>query len=297
MKKLFIAAAAAFCFSACTKEDVISVPSFDVTTDKATYQLGDTVRFKFTGDADYLSMYSGETGSNYIYKGRTRAEGTVTVSVAARLRNANGAKTLSLFLINDIDPLRDSASVVAAPWIDISSRLNIPTANTNLTEPLGTADITDLTQPNKPIYFAWKFKSENSTVTVQPRWTIGTMDLVNELPDGSQTTVAKVAQMGWKNVSVENSAYAWINSGSSIYTNAPAKNSGDTENWTVSGPLYPDAIKRDYPKAIKDIIAVMPQTYEYIYSAKGTYKVYFIALNSRNGKSETITREVEITIE
>ncbi|WP_017259908.1 DUF5017 domain-containing protein [Pedobacter arcticus] len=296
MKKIFIAAAVALCFSACTKENVVNLPSFDVTTEKATYKLGDTVRFKFSGDADYLSMYTGETGSNYIYKDRTRAEGKVTVTANTNLRNDNGVKTLSLFVITDLNPLRDSASVVDAPWIDISDRVTIPVLTTGTSVSIGTADITDLTKPNKPIYLAWKFASNNSTTAVQPRWTITVMNLFNELPDGSKTTIAGIAQMGWKGVSVKNSAYAWI-LGPTIYTNAPAKNSGDTENWAVSGPLYPDAITRDYPKAIKDIIAVMPADYEYIYKAKGTYKVYFVALNSRNGISETITKEVEITIE
>lgn len=296
MKKLNIAIAAVLLFSACTKEDQIHTPSFDVTTDKVTYKLGDTVRFNFTGDSDYLSMYTGETGSKYLYKDRTRAEGKVTVTVSANLRNDNAAKTLSLFLLTDLNPLRDSASVVDAKWIDISNRLNIPTASTNVGTPIGTADISDLTKPNKPVYFAWKFASLNSVTAVQPRWTITVMNLINELPDGTKTTVASVNQMGWKGISVKNPAYNWVTTGG-LFTNAPAKNSGDTENWAVSGPLYPDAITRDYPTSIKDIIAVMPSTYEYIYKAKGTYKIYFVALNSRNGESSSITKELEVTIE
>ncbi len=296
MKKLFIAVAVALCFSACTKENEVNTPSFDVTTDKVTYKLGDTVKFKFSGEADYLSMYTGETGSTYIYKDRIRAEGKVTLTINANLRNDNGVKTLSLFLLTDLNPKRDSASVVDAPWIDISNRFNIPILTTGSGVPLGTADITDLTKPNKPIYFAYKFESLNSVTAVQPRWTITLMNLFNELSDGTKMTVAAVNQMGWKAISVKNPAYAWITTGG-LYTNAPAKNSGDTENWAVSGPLYPDAITRDYPKAIKDIIAVMPLGYDYIYKTKGTYKVYFVALNSRNGISETITKEVDITIE
>jgi hypothetical protein len=295
-KKLFIAVIAGLFFSACTKEDTVDMPSFNVTTDKTVYQLGDTVRFNFSGDADYLSVYTDEAGSKYEYKDRTRADGKVSLSINANLRNSDGTKTLSVLLLTNLNPLRDSASVVTAPWKDISDRFTIPTANTGSGVPLGTVDITDLVEPNKPVFFALKFQSLNSVLNVQPRWTITAMNLVNELPDGIRTTVASVNQMGWKAISVKNPAYNWITTGG-LYTNAPARNSGDTENWAVSGPLYPDAITRDYPKAIKDIITVMPRTYEYIYKARGTYKIYFVALNSRNGKSSTITKNVEVTIE
>ncbi len=296
MKKLILVIAVALCFSACTKEDTVKSPSFNVTTEKATYNLGDTVKFKFTGETDYLSVYTGEIGSRYIYKDRTRAEGKVTVAANANLRNGNGLKTLSLFLITEINPLRDSASVVDANWIDISDRVNIPVISTNVGLPIGTADITDLVKPNKPVYFAFKYKSANDPNAVQPRWTITSMTVANELPDGTVNTIASVAQMGWKTVGVKNIAYNWITP-STIYINAPAKNSGDTENWAVSGPLYVDAITRDYPKSIKDIIEVTPPTYEFFYKTKGTYKVHFIALNSRNGKSEQTIKELEITIQ
>ena len=295
MKKLFLIAAVALCLGACTKEDVVKSPSFDVTTDKVSYNLGDTVRFKFTGDTDYLSVYTGEVGSRYVFRDRTRAEGKVTVTANANLRNGNGLKTLSLFLITELNPLRDSASVVDANWIDISDRVNIPVVSTGVGLPIGIADITDLAKPNKPVYFAFKYKSANDANAVQPRWTITSMTVANELTDGTVNTIATIAQMGWKTVGVKNTAYNWITP-STIYTNAPAKNSGDTENWAVSGPLYVDAITRDYPTAIKDIIAVTPPNYEYIYKTKDTYKVHFIALNSRNGNSESITKELEITI-
>ncbi|MNY35238.1 hypothetical protein D3C86_1696310 [compost metagenome] len=101
--------------------------------------------------------------------------------------------------------------------------------------------------------------------------------------------------MGWKAIGVKNPTYGWTTSGG-LFTSAPAKNSGDTENWAVSKALYVDAVNKDYGVSIKDMITAMPNQFEYIYLTKGTYKVTFVGKHSRNDQSADVVREVEITI-
>ena len=69
MKKILILLSGVL-LMAC-QHDVVYEVDYNVTLDPAnTYYAGDPVKFNFTGDVDNLVFYSGETGSQYIYKDR-----------------------------------------------------------------------------------------------------------------------------------------------------------------------------------------------------------------------------------
>jgi hypothetical protein len=303
MKKILLIALIGLSLTSCTKEDDnVSVPTFDVSLEKHTYSLGDTVRFKFSGDADYLTMYSGQAGSNYAFKDRTRAEGIIRCDIFANLRNtpAGAPRSLSVFVTTELNPLRDSASVFSANWIDISDRFKIPFGTaTGVQVSLDTATLNDIAKPNKPLFFALRVKTPNHPTSPQDRWTIARFNVTNKLEDGTVNNVATIGIMGWKFFNILNlPTYGFSLSGTSIINaTAAPRGSGDTENWAVSGPVYPDAAIRDYPKTIKNQIELIPEEYPFVYTKKGTYKAVFVALNSRNGQTTTTTKEVEITIE
>jgi hypothetical protein len=52
-------------FASCSKKLSIDPLSFAVTTKSATYNVGDTVNFNFTGNPDIISFYSGLPGNTY----------------------------------------------------------------------------------------------------------------------------------------------------------------------------------------------------------------------------------------
>src|SRR5690606_712161 len=133
----------------------------------------------------------------------------------------------------------------------------------------------------------------------QDRWAIGKVLIQNTYNDGSGTSiVGEIKNMGWKTLNVKNDPiHGWIVNATTLNQTTAARDAKETENWVVSGPVYPDAANRDYPQTVKDILEVLPETYEYVYKAAGTYKVYFVAINSRNGNTTTITKELEITIQ
>jgi len=298
MKKLFIAVLTGLLFSACTKEEV-EAPSVEVSVDKVTYNLGDTVRFKFSGNADYLAMYSGESGSKYENRDRLRADGKITCEITTRLLNTLGARSLWIYATTDLNALRDSASIVNANWIDISNRYTIPTVAQTVQTAIGTADLSDIVKPSKPLYIAFRSNVKTIATGAQDRWTIGKVLIQNQYNDGSGTSiVGEIKNMAWKTLNVKNDPiHGWTVTSTTISLSTAARDAKETENWVVSGPLYPDAANRDYPKTVKDILQVLPETYEHVYKAKGVYKAYFVSLNSRNGQTTTTTREVEITIQ
>jgi len=56
----------------CVQQDIVGEVDFSVTLDSANvFRIGEPVRFNFTGDADYIVFYSGETGHEFCYKDRT----------------------------------------------------------------------------------------------------------------------------------------------------------------------------------------------------------------------------------
>jgi hypothetical protein len=294
MKKIYLSIFIGLLFSSCDKTEV-QEPVFDVSVDKSSYNLGDTVKFKFTGSVDYLTMYSGEPGFKYENKDRTTAPGQVLLNIKANLRNGTQQNTLSLLATNELGTARELDDVMSAPWTDITDRFTMPMATTGVSVDIGTADLTDLKKAGKPLYLAFRYRGVNSTTTVQPNWTITIFNLVNKVDDKTSLTVGALSAMGWKAIGVKNPTYGWTTSGG-LFTSAPAKNSGDTENWAVSKALYVDAVNKDYGVSIKDMITAMPNQFEYIYLTKGTYKVTFVGKNSRNDQSTDVVREVEITI-
>jgi hypothetical protein len=70
MKKILymmFAALSLLFFSHCEKVETAD-PDFDVVAERATYRAGEEISFNFTGNADFLVFYSGETGNDYRHR-------------------------------------------------------------------------------------------------------------------------------------------------------------------------------------------------------------------------------------
>lgn len=77
-----------FMTAGCQNDDVES-PSLEVTTEKTTYKVGEVVESRFSGYADFLTIFTGVDnytagsvegtfkGSRYIYRERTSEPGTM----------------------------------------------------------------------------------------------------------------------------------------------------------------------------------------------------------------------------
>lgn len=74
MKKLPVIIAIAFSVSAlfaCSQDNIVNGVEFRVALDPSnTYVAGEPVRFNFSGDADFIVFYSGETDHEYRYRDR-----------------------------------------------------------------------------------------------------------------------------------------------------------------------------------------------------------------------------------
>lgn len=74
IKKIFLLPILFLVITACNKKNVVE-PGFSVITDPAvtTLKANVPVTFLFTGNPDYITFYSGETGHEYQYKDRITA--------------------------------------------------------------------------------------------------------------------------------------------------------------------------------------------------------------------------------
>ena len=111
---------------ACVKEDV-DRPTFDVPDKDVAVNVGDSLHFNFTGDANIITFYSGEPGSVYEYKDRTQKEleGTVELSFATRVMNSYDLpREVDVMVSTDFNGNYTFDDVSAANWTNISDRFS-----------------------------------------------------------------------------------------------------------------------------------------------------------------------------
>jgi hypothetical protein len=304
MKKIvFIAILIAMC-SACQKEQV-KAPEFDVTTTKSTYKAGEYVVFEMTGNPDYITLYTGETGSRYIYNKRYTAAGTPKLQFTSQRANGTQTGSLQLMVSADFkgvgaDTATTTANIAGATWTDITSRA---TWSTGTAVASGAIDLSDFPL-DKPLFFAFKYNGASGSI--QNKWTISALTFTNTLPDQSVYTIANLSSAaianygvgsvispGWVGYKVANN-YNWvISSGASLIITGATPATAATavsEAWTFTGGITLNRIANDIGTPIKETSGrLAPSEYPFLYKETGTKTVTFVATNSSiYGQEETV---------
>lgn len=332
MRRSYIIAIAALALAACNKKQDVPSPTFSVTAVKnngsapASFAPGDTVNFKFTGNPNIITFYSGEVGKRYQYINRTQAVGTAQLQFTSQ--RANGTQTGSLSLLVSADfkgvalktlagvQVRDTAvtnaNIAAATWTDITSRATIPTTTTATAS--GVIDLSDIAKQGKPVYLAFKYNAASGTI--QNKWTITNFAINNVLGDGTSYTIANlnspakplsnygVASFspGWAvsfDPAKDANSYNWVytDGTSLVITGATtaATATASAEAWAITGPVDLTKVTPDAGVAIKAIIAQLPN-YPYVYALAGGYNAVFVATNATADDSKTTVQQVSVTV-
>ncbi len=322
MKNKLNKAVSIFLFStllfSCKKEVLDSVV-FDVTTDSLTYNLKDTVFFKFSGNPDNISLYSGESGNNFDYRNRiTKEGGEINFSFQTRAQNADcftllGNGALHVLVSTNFpgtyststNPLiaasADSALVNAATWTDITSRFNIPSTGViNTFYNSNAINIADLVQGSTvPLNIAFKYTSPTTPSLGANGITIGSLVLTSSFPDGSTANFNVVpggsVSSTWKIVRAANTANSWATSTTQLkFTSNPTTDY--SEDWAISNAFYPRIAQPDKSIPIKNISNPQLIKYAYRFKKAGTYKVAFVASNNRVYGQNEIVKQITLTI-
>lgn len=179
----YLAGLSLFFLLSCEKElPVKEAPDFEVTTDATTYKVGQEVLFKFSGDADLISFYSGQVYNDYGYRNGRVLESTTggaNLSFTSSVQSGTQANQLTVLASNDFNGNYSSlASVKAATWVDITSRFKLGTSATFLASTV--QDISDLIVAGKPIYIAFKYVTKPQAVNgLAQTWMIQALSLTS----------------------------------------------------------------------------------------------------------------------
>jgi hypothetical protein len=308
MKKIiFLLSMATVFFAACSDKEVQAPDDFTVSAAAATFKLSDSVEFNLTGNPDNIVFYSGEPGYKYDERLDFNSDkGTLIYRFASNSRSgATLPRNISVLVSTDFNGQYDEENVKAAEWTDITARATLP-ANTppnNNDVASGDINITDLRVEGKPMYFAFRYVSENPTTTAQRYWNMGRMELINKVPGNEDYTLTSTMAGGMFQVveftGVDNT---WTISAAQsanhrlIHTANPINVQAD-DDWVISKAFEAFATVPGKPITIKDITKKPSTTFLHKYSTPGTYKATFIAMNANRDIQREVIKEVWVTVE
>ena len=297
----------------CQVDDVAD-PTLHVMTEKATFKVGEIVRFNFSGDADFVTFYSGVdnynggsvvgnvAASRYIYKDRGSEPGQAILSFNCRKDAANPSENaeLNLFLSTNFTSDMTMDAIHAANWIDITDRAKWPTASHKQGQNVGSGNI-DLSAWNgQQIHIGFRYKAGSNGT--QTGWTISSFNLKNTVPtDALPYTLwqnASYAKFGTMSDQLQEDGisplYAWT-LGTSLVCKG-GDGSKPVESWAISSPINPSQVTPDYGTVIKGYSDVVPAFYDYQYWKPGKFTATVVARNQTAwGEKETV-QNIEIEI-
>lgn len=303
--------------TSCTKYGDVATtePSdFNVTTDKATYKVGDSVIFKMSSSVDQIAFFSGENGKRYEYKDKTSEAGTPRLVFQSNMTQGllTNPDSIKLYISSNLKGY-DSASVVNATWTDITSRNTKWPAS--LTTTFTTSDSINLSDFNNAdsVNIAFRVMNKNYATSAQRRWQVQNLTLTNFLANGtSYPLFSSFANIGWAQVSVKNSPapnlvafnfHTWnvgqygVNANNStliiggktcnsngvaIATGYPltfdpstALNVDENDDWIITSAVNLKSIKPDVGVTIKNAVNAAFAGFTYVFNATpGVYAQY-----------------------
>ena len=280
-------------FSNCTKTTVESPDNFDVTTSKAIYKVGDTIKFLLSGNPDQVIFYSGEVGMKHENTERTLGTGTAKLVFQTSLQKGvlTNGDSLRLLVSSNLKGY-DSVSIVKATWTDITSRnTKWPAAISTAFTTSDSINLTDFN--NDSINIAFRYKGKKSATVTQQKWLIQGFSLVNILPDGTKTglfappqiaggtAASAFANTGWVEASLKNNTLPGFNAwnvgtantsaskavknpnGISIVTAYPitfdpglTTGNDDNDDWLITSKVNLKQVKADFGVPIKNAVAL-----------------------------------------
>jgi len=303
----------ALSFFACENEEV-QLPTMRymadqvLVSDTLTCSKGETLTFTPTGDADYVSFWSGEPLKNYFRVQKATVTNAKISFVSGLIKDALVTSTTYEFKVllstdytaNHLLAASAISSIKGATWTDITSSFaDNTTLSATAGVPSGNLDVTAYS--NKPFYIAFKYKNDSLKGPTAYVKSFAVTDstkefgLVTNLIAPVTTLVTGLGSTSWYSSLVSGSATAnkWVTSGgmTQIFT----KTNEPNEAWLVSPIINLSRGTADQGLAIKDITG-LPRPYTYIYNTVGVYSAVFVYTNSYLGASKATIQKFIIKV-
>lgn len=307
-KTTFILSISGLLLTACSEKEIQAPNDFEVAVTTANYKLSDSVQFNISGDPDNITFYSGEPGNEYDKRDFFSSdEGTLTLQFNSQTRaGATLPRNISVLISTDFNGEYTEEGVKTAQWTDITNRAVLP-ANTasNADVVSGEINLDDLKVKGRPMYVAFRYVSENAAGTAQRYWNMGRMFLINKVPGNVDFDITSTIEKGYfQVVEFQGEDNKWtINTGTAsshrLVHTANAINTQPDDDWVVSRgfQVFQTLGHKKNAVNVKSISDGTPKTFSWLYSAPGTYKATFIALNADSDTQKEVIKEVWVTIE
>jgi hypothetical protein len=115
------------------------------------------------------------------------------------------------------------------------------------------------------------------------------------LADSSITSVATMANAGWKAVNIKNSAAVWKITSTQVSIAGGNASAVANEDWLITSPLITNKVSPDQGIAIKNITQKLPE-FSYIYTKPGSYNATFVGTSATADATKTLVKNVALTI-
>jgi len=333
MKKYISLLLAAAALTACDHDEIYEPIDFQATLAPTnTYLVGEPVQFLFSGNADYILFYSGETGREYRYRNRYQvdAEDIESCELSLQLSARMGSlPSMTAYVTNTFAGLNgaDEAADLAAINALLTEEKDLQgwkKLEVNDTAPVGSwsdpvkADVTDLAD-NFCVALHWdgqtiessqrgywvsmyatvKFKGYDSQIISSKKLGLIPFSVADAM-EGNRYTLSD------KN-NVPGTLY-FTNNAPGLRSQEfilPGSNKYDPDNektlpyaidsWIVSTPMALNLIDPDQGESIKSLNESM-NAYSYTFEKAGTYTVTFVATSGNYIDQSRDVKEFTVTI-
>lgn len=301
----------------CENELLIDTPKLEITNytvediDDGSGGIIKKVTFNFDENADVISFYSGEFGSQYEYREEKKSnlqKLDFSFSTNCTFGVQDPLKQFFVMASTDFNGTYDSQSIHNATWIDVTNRFTIPpiTSSSTVYTPSGSANLIDLFGKNNTIYIALKYYTPNqftngvyTAVRVQ-NWQLNSeTDLFGTavLPlDFSLVEYGNIRGSGRNSIGATTITLRG-NNGSFTNTADKVWLEAETEAWVISKP-FTKTIDLGADKAIpiKGVSDSSMKSFSFEYQKSGEYDVVFVATNASIEGQEKIYKTMHIVI-
>ena len=319
MKKIFYLITGALILASC-QHDVVYEVDYNITLDSEnTFYAGDPVKFNIDGEVDNLLFYSGETGSQYIYKDRYEVpiEDVTSANLHLDIRGRYGFRAdqeaLEVWVSKDFqgingsdDPDGDRALVaqMVADGMPGWTKLD-QFVDQNKDQFFGYDIPMNDYLDNLCIAFHWN--TGDKTKTQRTFWINGKVSLEMK---GTEPSQMSLTSLGMKSLMMCTEVDAYHkNAGNGSIRFDNATNAGEIcfqgcsanekpyaiDGWVFTNPRPLNKVANDKGTVIKDLQNYL-HSYEYTWETPGTYKVTFVGRNENYAHASEEIKEMTITI-
>jgi hypothetical protein len=260
---------------------------------------------KFSGNAEFISYYSGETGKNYATSTLTlHPAGTVETKLKFTGTPQYGTipGTLRVFVSDSFNGLiindkkADSIAIKSAAWTEITDQCTLSTVS----NVAAVSEVSLNAYQNKKIVLAFYYKTTDNTV-VQPTWMIRALEIINSNTKGLSEKMP-ASQIGFIPFDMLSNTNAYARTGGAgiwdlrniasttdpiMRINTSPVDDPLNEDWLISLPFVPNT--RTNPDRGAGILDLGRGLEDYLFSfaQTGIYEIAFVGIRHNClGRSE-----------